>query len=126
MGISDTESLPTPTQSNNTSPTSGKPSINIADILPPAPKGPPPGRGLGPPPIDTILEEEEIEASTAVAVDSQNENDLNVMIRSGSYTVLNPTMAEKPDIVNSNGQTNGWCLSDSGYSQTCSLKFPSR
>lgn len=126
MGISDTESLPTPTQSNNTSPTSGKPSINIADILPPAPKGPPPGRGLGPPPIDTILEEEEIEASTAVAVDSQNENDLNVMIRSGSYTVLNPTMAEKPDIVNSNGQTNGWCLSDLGYSQTCSLKFPSR
>ena len=107
MGMSDNESLPTPTPSNNTSPTSGKPSINIADILPPAPKGPPPGRGLGPPPIDTIIEEEETEATSSMAVDSHREDDSSIKIRSGSYTVLNPTIADKPEITNGNAQTNG-------------------
>ena len=105
--MSDTWSLPTPTPSNNTSTTRGKPSSNIADILPPAPRAPPPGRGLGPPPIDTIIEEEETEATSSIAVDYHREDDSSIMTRSGSYTVLNPTMAEKPEITNGGAQTNG-------------------
>jgi len=68
----------------STSPPTNKVSINITDFLPPAPKGPPPGRGLPPLPIDTILEEEESEEGR--------------LIRSESYVVINSTVEDKPTI----------------------------
>lgn len=84
----------TPSPSNSDSPTTGKPSINIADILPPAPKGPPPGRGPPPPAIDTIPEEEEHDL-----MNNKNKDDnSNIIVRSESYTVLNSQMSNKPEI----------------------------
>lgn len=88
----------TPSPTNSDSPLSSKPSISIADIIPPAPKGPPPGRGPPPPPIGTIIEEEETEApSVSLKTDPSGEDDSS-MNRSGSYTVLNSVMTEKPEI----------------------------
>lgn len=96
MGMCEPD-LITPTSSNAASPTttsSGKPSINIADIIPPAPRGPPPGRGPPPPAIDTIIEEEESEARP------HTEDGSNRIIRTGSYTVLNSVVVDKPQIYN--------------------------
>lgn len=103
---------------NSDSPTGSKPTITIADIIPPAPKGPPPGRGPTPPPIETILEEEEPLVSPRP---NNGEEDSGTMVKSGSYTVLNSTMGEKPSIPAKDAafqpKSNGTCVCVCAYTR---------
>ena len=109
MGITEPEGCATPTGSPPV-----KPSINIADIIPPAPKGPPPGRTL-PPPIDTIPEEEETEAHGQSGADNVDIERSNGLARLGSYTVLNSTMQHNPEVF------SGHCLQGpgGGFNSAC-------
>lgn len=88
----------TPSPSGSESPSTGKPNINIADILPPAPKGPPPGRGPPPPLIATIPEEEETEAPAILRTDRAENGDGATLSCASSYTVLNSLVTDKPSI----------------------------
>jgi len=102
LGLSDAGMPPS---LSSTSLLGGKPTINITDIIPPAPKGPPPSQGFSSPTISTILEEDELADS------GKGES---VMIRSDSYVVLNSTVAGKPEIPSSyqHQLSNGEWLQD--------------
>ena len=72
-----------------------KPSLNIADIIPPAPKVPPSGppcRGLS---IDTIVEEEEPTNPSMPVRDAEGMRDAQL----GSYTVSTVGNFESPHVL---------------------------